>query len=333
MTYSESSPASRRQRIYSSLPQRISHHAVKRAFFKELENWSVIAFRRHLHAYSVHAGSDFEIERAIAEERDGSALIDLQELKQLAELRPIIAKRHYHRTGALSWVDVDIAHVENLETTVINLKPRYGSIGSFIAAIPSAELSGAKTRSLLKRISKSAFPTVTVGLLPGSEEIMDLAEELIALERIQRHRAELSGDAVARREVVAHLDATRQILSTKLHAAILSIEWYSDGEKQDLSGVAAVHAFVSDLADMVFPCSPILPNELLNRSKPSSTAVAARRALLYAMVGKRGEPRLGIQGYPAEGGLFASLLGSTGIYRKRPKLSPMPAFYAPDCTG
>ena len=163
----------------------------------------MIAFRRHLHAYNMHAGSDFEIEKAIAEERDTSALLDLQVLKQLADLRPIIAKRHYHQTGALRWVDLDIAHVENLPTAVKNLRTRDGSIGSFIVAIPSADLSDTKTHSLLKRVSKSVFPTATVGLLPGSEEIMDLAEELIALERIQRHRAELSGDAVARREVRA----------------------------------------------------------------------------------------------------------------------------------
>ncbi len=296
---------------------------------RDLESWSVIAFRRHLQAYSVHAGSDFEIEQAIAEERDVGAQLDLEAVQQLAELRPMIAKRHYHKTGALRWVDVDIAYVDELPDVVDNLSPPDGSIGTFVAAIPSVELSKPKTLALLKRVSESAFPTVTVGLLPDSEEIIDLAEELVALERIQNNRPELSGDAVARREVAAHRDATRQALSTKLHEAMLNIEWFSGGTKQRLSGIASVHAFVSDLADKVFPESPILPNELLNRSKPSSTAVAARRVLLHSMVANRGEPRLGIQGFPAEGGLFESLLGTTGIYREQTEISPNPAFYTP----
>ena len=57
-------------------------------------------------------------------------------------------------------------------------------------------------------------------------------------------------------------------------------------------------------------------NELLNRSKPSSNAAAARNALLRRMVFNEGEERLGIGGFPAEGGLFASLLEATGLYRR-----------------
>jgi hypothetical protein len=53
---------------------------------------------------------------------------------------------------------------------------------------------------------------------------------------------------------------------------------------------------------------------LLNRSQPSANAIAAQNSLLKVMLLKQGEPRLGIKGYPAEGGLFASLLEKTGLY-------------------
>ena len=59
----------------------------------------------------------------------------------------------------------------------------------------------------------------------------------------------------------------------------------------------------------------MLRNELVARVKPSSNAVAARNALLRKMVLNEGEQRLGIKGFPAEGGLFASLLEATGLYR------------------
>ena len=48
---------------------------------------------------------------------------------------------------------------------VKKLKPRDGSIGSFIIAIPSIEISESKTRALLKRVSKSDYPAITVGLI------------------------------------------------------------------------------------------------------------------------------------------------------------------------
>jgi len=69
------------------------------------------------------------------------------------------------------------------------------------------------------------------------------------------------------------------------------------------------------LADRRYPDSPCLHNELLNRIKPSSNAIAAQKALLKAMVEGLGQERLGIVGYPAHGGLYASLLEATGLYR------------------
>src|SRR3546814_4475306 len=60
----------------------------------------------------------------------------------------------------------------------------------------------------------------------------------------------------------------------------------------------------------------MLPNELVNRTRPSSNAAAAMRALLRAMVERPTEPRLGIQSYPPEAGLYISLLRSTGLHHE-----------------
>ena len=61
---------------------------------------------------------------------------------------------------------------------------------------------------------------------------------------------------------------------------------------------------------------PVLRNELLGRTKPSSNAVAARNALLRRMALNEGDERLGIDGFPAEGGLYFSLLAATGLHDK-----------------
>ena len=76
-----------------------------------------------------------------------------------------------------------------------------------------------------------------------------------------------------------------------------------------------MNGFASGLADLRFQESPRIHNELLNRVKPSSNAVAAQNALLRRMAQNEGEQRLGISGFPAEGGLYASLLESTRLYR------------------
>jgi hypothetical protein len=80
------------------------------------------------------------------------------------------------------------------------------------------------------------------------------------------------------------------------------------------AGVAALTAVASKLTDDLYDKSPKISNELLNRIKPSTNAVAAQKALLKCMVEGLGQERLGIVGFPAHGGLYASLLEKTGIY-------------------
>ena len=282
---------------------------------KDLKQWSIVVYRRHLGAYSIHAGSDFEIETAIDEARSQSVVVNYARVRQLATLKPIMAKRHYFETGAMHWVDVDVIPIDDVEDRTKRFEEATGSLGLFVIALPSRDISELEAESLLRKVSKSSRTSITAGMAPNGDLLLDLAVELAALERIRLERTELSGDAVARREVDARLDATKHALEIALYDVFLSMSWYNNGESIALHGVAAIHRYASALAVNTYPNAPRIFNELLNRSKPSSTAVAARRVLMRAMVNERGNLRLGIEGYPAEGGLFASLLESTGLYR------------------
>jgi hypothetical protein len=57
-------------------------------------------------------------------------------------------------------------------------------------------------------------------------------------------------------------------------------------------------------------------SELVNRDSPSSNSVKARRDLLYRMLDHEEEENLGIAGYPADRGLYETLLRITGLHRK-----------------
>src|SRR5262249_6469105 len=105
-------------------------------------------------------------------------------------------------------------------------------------------------------------------------------------------------------------------LEHKLHQTLENATWYHrSAGGQNYSG-AELTGLASKLADEWYSSSPRINNELLNRIEPSSSAIAGQNALLKAMVLTGGEPRLGIDGYPAEGGLFDSLLDSTRIYQE-----------------
>jgi len=106
------------------------------------------------------------------------------------------------------------------------------------------------------------------------------------------------------------------LLETELHKAFDNALWFRKNHQPKHLRQADLNSIASEMAGRRFEQSPCLHNELLNRQKPSSNAIAAQNNLLRRMVLNEGEPRLGIQGYPAEGGLFSSILEATGLYAK-----------------
>ena len=88
-----------------------------------LASWSIVIFKKHLGAYAIYAGSDFDIEAAVLDARAKMTGLDFGRLRSVAMLQPILAKRFYHKTGSLLWFDVDIAPLSSGVETVKNFKP------------------------------------------------------------------------------------------------------------------------------------------------------------------------------------------------------------------
>ena len=79
---------------------------------------------------------------------------------------------------------------------------------------------------------------------------------------------------------------------------------------------AKLSPVASRLADDMFGHSPPVWSELVNRDSLSSNSVRARRDLLHAMINAEGQEALGFEGFPAERGLYETLLKSTGLHRQ-----------------
>ncbi len=307
----------------------VLHHALPgiassriEACLDDLKSWSVILYRRHLGAYAIYAGSDFDIDAAVAEVRTRLPMIDLARLRSLALLQPVLAKRHYHRTGALRWFDVDIAALGDGVERVRQFRPQHGATGLFLLLIGTEAENDAKAKRLWRAAADAAAEwPVAVGWTRDSFMIRELASELLALEAVRSDRSELQGDAVARREVSARIARLSAEVEDRLGHAFDAALWaWRGSEANELStsdGLTTLNAIASALAEERYRCGPKIKNELLNRIKPSSNAIAAQKELLKAMVERWQEPRLGIEGYPASGGLYDSLLGATGLHVSR----------------
>ena len=91
--------------------------------------------------------------------------------------------------------------------------------------------------------------------------------------------------------------------------------WVRTGRTFRLGGERQLQATLSAVCDEVFRSAPEVWNELLNRRKPSAAAVRGLRLLLAAMMENADRDRLGIEGTPAEFGMYASVLRATGMHR------------------
>lgn len=285
----------------------------------DLDKWSFTIFKKYLDAHAIFAGSDFDIDQAVRAALEEIDEIDFRLLKSLADLQPVLAKRHYHDTGALRWFDVNTVPVSNIVDFAANYKPENGAIGQFLLAIPTEGESEEYAQELCRKAARFSSSEkdkwdIVVGISKRSWAIIPLTRELLALDSVSNNYSELAGDQVARREVSARLAEIQALLEMELHQAFDTALWFRKNHQPKALRLAELNIIATELADLRFHSCPRLHNELLNRQKPSSNAIGAQKTLLRRMVLHEGEARLGIDGYPAEGGLFASILESTGLY-------------------
>ena len=286
-----------------------------RGAFSRLNEGSFIIFKKFLDAYAVFAGSDFDIEQATRAALDDIDGVDFQSLNALAGLHPLLAKRHYHETGVLRWFDVKMVPVCDLLEYATRFDPKSEATGQFLLAIPTRGESEQQTGNFCQQSAcYDKDGDTIVGIAKESDVIVSLARELLALNRVRIYHPELAGDSVARREVSARYATVQALLEAELHRAFDHALWFRKDEEPKRYRHVALNHLASDLADHRFHESPCVHNELLNRQKPSASAVSAQNNLLRRMVLHEGEERLGIEGFPAEGGLFVSMLESTGLY-------------------
>ena len=283
----------------------------------------MIVARRHLGGYSLYAGSDFNIEDAIREASAETLGCDYGRLRGTGVFAPILAKRHYHLTGAMRWFDVDVASLDNAEDRIDRFRGDAGAVGLFLLVVNESGVSKATVRrrieSLRTRVGDRA---VALGVAADSYLLRETSMELLALERVLASRPELKGDVVARREIASRIARLSAELEEQLRSSLAVTYWhlpkvYDTGvDLENVEGAVRLSLLASALANAIYPLAPHLANELVNRAKPSANAMAALKALMIAMVRFGDRPLLGIDGFPPERGLYASILQKPGIHRE-----------------
>ncbi|WP_434782329.1 ATP-binding protein [Ferrovum myxofaciens] len=281
---------------------------------EELSQMRVVLFKKHIGSWSVFEGSDFDIDRAIEQTLLASSGIDYNYLAHLMGLHPVVAKRHYHETGTMRWMNLSLTRLDEAERLSKNYVPSKGEFGLFALALPGRGVGNKEALRKAKESSRQNPWPVLVGIPCNHARIEELCAELVALEAV-KDRHELQGDAVARREVHARMAAVKTSLEEQLQTAVSSAQWF-DGNDEPIETETRLSPIASSLADKLYSISPRVWSELVNRDGLSSNSVKARRDLLHRMLDHESSEHLGIEGFPAERGLYETLLRSTGLHRQ-----------------
>ncbi|MEK7994346.1 MAG: hypothetical protein AAB403_11135 [Planctomycetota bacterium] len=298
------------------------HRSTTRQRLQGLLDRSVLVYRKYNQAFALWQGSDIDLDgrEKEAEKRVTEAVSVARKISALWTPQPLVAKRHSFQTGTLRYFAVRFTDVAGFSKT---LEPDGDADGSLVYGLPNSrgdveELVGlARSSAVRDRID------VLVAIPREVEGLREAARQLELLLWVAENTPELQGDGVARRElrsrtVVAEARVAREIraLFSPGELTARNTEWYHRGLPRPISSVRSLAHLLSDICDAVYPCTPRVRNELVNRRTLSSAAAAGRRNLIDAMIVRGTEERLGIVGTPPEMSMYASVLAAPKIHRR-----------------
>lgn len=285
----------------------VSSHKITRDTNFLLRN-SLLIFKKYKKTFALFEGSDFDIEAELASSLKTSTISSIATVMQPFLPSEIVAKRHYFETGTLRWAELRVCSLDEADSLVEVFKPNASCFGLLIIIDTNDET---KFDILVNRFNKDQYPHIIFGKVSIGGELNEYLSEYLALESISQNSNTLLKDKVARRETRDRLEASKGIIENLVSSMTSQTVWGSDKkENVELSQLA------STLADRVFFMTPILKNELANRSKPSGSANAALKQLNYALLKNASNENLGFEKYPAERGIYESLIKRNGIHVK-----------------
>ena len=303
-----------------------------------LEGHSIVIYRRYNDAYALWEGSDIDIE---ARFHDARANLDPNlrlpdTLSELMQPQPLIARRHLFVTGTLRYFAVRYTDLENFDADLH--EPYDDADGLVLYALPANEL---EKKQLLKKATEASIAAredVLIAIPQSIASLRDAVLELWCLDWVEENTPKLRSDATARRELRARRSEAERGVSaqlTSLFGGTIAPSqagdslarndtgntggylWYHKGRrKRQIASRRTLNEYLSRICKSVYPKTPILRNELINRRQISSQAASARRQLIEAMLDSQGQERLDIKGYPPEMSIYLSLLFNTRIHRR-----------------
>jgi hypothetical protein len=296
----------------------------------------VATYHRSLDAYRVWQGSDFDLDARLAAVRATmpAAAPLASMLAEALPPSPVVARRHSYATGTTRAFRVAYATEDGWRAEVRRFREedRREEDGLILYVIPEHAEPAAVTDTLARALPEETgpdAPPVFAAVPYGVGALREAVRESLALNRLhEATQGELGGDRAGRQELEmrrsaaerAVRDGFTRLIEPDLSGAI-PCSWV--GPKEPDGAIGSLHRMtgrklqetLSAACDRLYPDTPAIWNELVNRRRPSASAMSGLKALLVAMLDASNRPDLGFEGYPAAFGLYVSVVQANGMHR------------------
>jgi hypothetical protein len=240
----------------------------------------------------------------------------------------LVPRGYYARIGTLRYAEVSFAPVDALEHLLLE-QPSLDGRGPDLnlrVILPADSRQKRLAEQRLRQEAGRFKDGFLIGVAQPPRSALSAFADLIAWEWVMANTPHLSGDRYAREEATRQLAHARQSFRVRLggldNLAVpggISLLWYSNQGGKLLTSGRELLKFLEKECQRIYPDSPRVLNELINRRNPSGAAAAARTKLAEAMVTAPSKPNLGMDDSkrPAEMALYLSILKEGRFHIKK----------------
>lgn len=275
-----------------------------------LEQHKIILYSNYNQKYRLFEGTDINIEVAIDEagnlvQRIGN-VVDY--LKRSFDFPYILAKEVFYHCGTPRFFGFHLSdQPDSCEVT--------DQIDGYINLIFNDNYSVQEVNNFSKNLNEP----ILFGLFRNTKEIKGL---LFEIEKIKKAIDINKADLFAVKEFKGILDHQRNILNhyifDNLYTNNKHIQWIYNGEQIYVPNQKSLNRTLSKISNEIYFGTPILRNELINKTKTSSVISTARKNLIARLTDNIRLENLGFNEneFPPEKTIYLTLLQKTGLHRE-----------------
>ncbi|WP_111309601.1 hypothetical protein [Confluentibacter sediminis] len=275
---------------------------------KSLDKFKIIRFNNFNNSYKLFGGTDLDIEGAIlkASESLDESLDIVYRLNEAFDFPVLTAKETLYITGTPRLFKFNISENLSFETPV-------DEIDGFINLIFNEKLSD---KDIIEQTSGKDMP-ILYGLYKNSTTIKKTLLDIVKTEKVL---SEVDvDDTFAKTELKNIINSQKSLLNHYVLDSLYSrnIEWFFNGQRREINSKQSLNKILSEICRSIYPYTPIINMELVNKHKVSGAISSARKSYFDRLVNNWSEEDFGYpeDKFPPDKTIYWSLIRNTGIHR------------------